>query len=131
MTKVMQTAPAAISSKNLAKMPKAVQDQIIRAAAKAPEAPAPEVKSEEVKAPAAPAKQPKPKPPYLLFLTALIEEGKFTQKELSAAAIKAYPEVAKSTIETVLVDSKNIKYNRFPKLVVKDDKGLLSFAKAS
>jgi hypothetical protein len=71
----------------------------------------------------------KAKPAYITFLAALIAEGKYTQKELKAKGWEKFPEVAKSTIETVLVDSKNPKYNRFPKLVVKSDKGLLAFAK--
>lgn len=77
------------------------------------------------------AKVAKPKPAYLIFLGNLLEEGKMTQKELKQAGWAKFPEVAKSTIETVLVDSKNPKYNRFPKLVVKDEKGILSFKKAS
>jgi hypothetical protein len=74
-------------------------------------------------------KAPKAKPPYLLFLTTLIEEGKYDQKTLQQMAWDKFPEVSKSTIQTVIIDSKNIKYNRFPHLVVKDDKGILSFKK--
>jgi hypothetical protein len=88
-------------------------------------------KEKAVATAAAPAKVAKEKPAYLLFLGKLIEEGKMTQKELIAAGRAKFPEKAKSTIETVLVDSKNPRYNRFPKLVVKGENGILSFAKAS
>jgi hypothetical protein len=74
-------------------------------------------------------KAAKPKPAYLIFLGSLISEGKYSQKELKAKGWEKFPEVAKSTIETVLVDSKNPKYNRFPSLVVKGEDGILRFKK--
>jgi len=68
-------------------------------------------------------------PAYMVFLGDLIKEGKYNQKELKAKGWEAFPEVAKSTIETVLVDSKNPRYNRFSELVVKGEEGILTFAK--
>jgi hypothetical protein len=124
----MTTTSASVSRKDISKMSKDAQDQIMRHNAKV--AAQADIKSEAKPddKPAPAVKVPKEKPAYLLFLSKLLEEGKFTQKELSALAVKEFPTVAKSTIETVLVDGKNPKYNRFPKLVVKDDKGLLKFA---
>jgi|ERR1035437_3909631 hypothetical protein len=124
----MTTKPATVTSKDVTKMSKDAQDQIARFNAK--NAAKADIKA-DAKPETKPVKAPKEKPAYLLFLTKLLEEGKYTQKELSALACKEFPAVSKSTIETVLVDSKNKKYCRFPKLVVKDDQGILSFTKAS
>lgn len=51
------------------------------------------------------------------ILNNLISEGTHTQKEILDAAFKSYPSVLKSTISTILSDSKNSKYCRFPFLV--------------
>lgn len=70
----------------------------------------------------------KARPAYLTFLGELIEKGKMTQKELQEAGWKEFPALAKSTITTVLVDSKNPKYSRFGKIAKKDEKtGCLHF----
>jgi len=80
------------------------------------------------------AEQPKAKAkkqnPMVEFFTPLIAEGKYTQKELFEKAIesKNFEKLAESTIRTLLTDSKNPKYNRFSKLVVKGEGGKLSFA---
>lgn len=73
-------------------------------------------------------KKAKTRPAYLTFLGDLIEKGKMTQKELQDAGWKEFPSLAKSTITTVLVDSKNPKYSRFGKVAKKDEKtGCLHF----
>lgn len=63
----------------------------------------------------------------IAFLSPLISEGAFTAKELSEAAMKQFPTLTESTIRTFLTDSKNVKYNKFEKLVVVKE-GKLSFA---
>jgi hypothetical protein len=70
----------------------------------------------------------KARPAYLTFLGDLIEKGKMTQKQLQEEGWKEFPALAKSTITTVLVDSKNPKYSRFGKVAKKDEKtGCLHF----
>lgn len=73
------------------------------------------------------AKVEKAAPAYITFLANLIKAGKMTQKEIQAEGWKEFPLLAKSTITTVLVDSKNAKYSRFGKVAVKNDKGILTF----
>lgn len=63
------------------------------------------------------------------FLSALIEEGKMTQKEICVRAQELFPDLKPSTISTLLSDSKNPKYNKFPKLVIKSEINILSFTK--
>ena len=62
------------------------------------------------------------------FITPLIDEGKFTQKELAKIAIESLPEQCPLTITTLLCDCKNPKYNKFAKLVKKTENGTLTFA---
>ncbi len=96
----------------------------------------PEVKEvkEEEKAPEVKEKKPRAAKQSTLvgkieFFTPLIRSGKYTQKELVEQGLVEYPHLVRSTLQTFLTDSKNKKYNKFPKLVVvgKDDK--LSFEK--
>ena len=56
--------------------------------------------------------------PVINFLTALIEEGKMTQKEICTRGKEIYPDLAPATISTLLSDSKNPKYNKFCNPVV-------------
>jgi hypothetical protein len=72
--------------------------------------------------------QPKTKSGLSIFLKELIQQGKFTQKEIFTQAHAKFPLLASSTISTLLTDSKNPKYNKFEKLVVVDDKGLMKFS---
>jgi hypothetical protein len=62
------------------------------------------------------------------FLTDLIDEGKYTQKQLAKIANESIENVCDLTVTTLLVDSKNPKYNKFPKLVVKTAENTLKFA---
>ena len=63
------------------------------------------------------------------FFSPLIQSGKYTVKDLVAKSLEKFPTLSESSVRTFLVDSKNAKYNKFPKLVVADDEGKLSFAK--
>ena len=63
----------------------------------------------------------------LAFFTPFIEEGKFTEKELFEMSKGKFPKVTESTIRTFLIDSKNPKYNKFPRLVVKTEDGKVKF----
>lgn len=63
------------------------------------------------------------------YLKELIQEGKFTQKEIMTKGREKFPSLAPSTISTLLCDSKNPKYNKFDKLVVLDEKGIMKFSK--
>ena len=60
------------------------------------------------------------------FLTPLIAKGKFTQKELIEKVSEKIGMKETST-QTLLTDARNPKYNKFEKLVVKNDSGILSF----
>lgn len=75
------------------------------------------------------AKTARPKPQYIQYLTGLLSEGKYTRKELVDMAVKQCPETSKSSIETVITDSQNVKYNRFPLPVIKTKEGKMSFKK--
>ena len=61
------------------------------------------------------------------YLVPFIEKGDKTKKELIALVMKKFPETKEAGILTILTDCKNPKYNKFPKLVVMDAKGLYSF----
>jgi hypothetical protein len=73
------------------------------------------------------AKTARPKPLYIQYLTQLLDEGKYTRKEMVELAVKQCPETSKSSIETVLTDSMNKLYNRFPLLVEKTKDGKMHF----
>ena len=63
------------------------------------------------------------------YFAPLIESGKYTAKELTAMALAEgrFPKLTESTIRTFLTDSKNPKYNKFDRLVVKTEDGKLTF----
>ena len=63
------------------------------------------------------------------FLTPMIEKGKFTKSELVEKAKVQFPDLAISSIQTMLTDAKNPKYNKFARLVVQDKDGIMSFTK--
>jgi hypothetical protein len=63
----------------------------------------------------------------IAFISPFIEKGKFTKKQLVEKLTDKFPDLAVSSISTLLTDAKNPKYNKFPKLVIQDDKGYLSF----
>jgi len=60
----------------------------------------------------------------------MIEKGKFTKAELVAKVAKTYPDYKPVTLNTLLYDSKNEKYNRFPKLVAVSKEGVYGFKAA-
>jgi uncharacterized membrane protein YgaE (UPF0421/DUF939 family) len=61
------------------------------------------------------------------FLTPLIASGKHTKADLVEMASKEFPDVSVSTLQTMLTDAKNPKYNKFKKLVVQNEDGVMSF----
>ena len=63
------------------------------------------------------------------FFGPLIESGGYTVKDLVAKSLEKFPGLSESSVRTFLVDSKNAKYNKFPKLVQADEEGKLTFAK--
>lgn len=66
------------------------------------------------------------------FFQPLIESGKYTAKELLEMAQTAFPKMTESTIRTFLTDSKNPKYNKFPKLVaLTEDKKMIFVQEAA
>lgn len=71
--------------------------------------------------------------PMIAFFEPLIQTGQHTAKELleQAKASGQFDSKKESTIRTLITDSKNPKYNRFPKLVIKGEGGKLSFAAQS
>lgn len=64
------------------------------------------------------------------FFSPLIESGKYTAKQLLEKSLEKFPGLSESSVRTFLVDAKNPKYNKFPKLVQADEEGKLSFLDA-
>jgi hypothetical protein len=101
------------------------------APAAAPEAevktePAPVVKEPAAKKAGAPAGARAKTGVTLEFLTKLVETGKHTAKEIVAKAVTEL-ETKESSVATLLSDGKNVKYNKFAKLIVVGEGGKLSF----
>ncbi len=63
------------------------------------------------------------------YFIELINEGRYTRKDLVELAIKRFPEASISALQTILSDGKNPKYCRFPVLLWTDDKdgGIVKF----
>lgn len=61
------------------------------------------------------------------FIGTKIEEGKYTRKELEDLASQKFSDLSISSIKVIITDGKNPKYNKFDKLVIEDEKGVLSF----
>jgi hypothetical protein len=81
----------------------------------------PEVKPEK--------KEVKPEKPNLRkFLKELIEKNEFTQRQILDKAHEAFPSLLKSTISTILSDSKNKKYSKWEFVVKVDEKGIYKFS---
>lgn len=68
-------------------------------------------------------------PSIVDVLTPYIEKGKSTKKELIAIGKEKLPHLSESTLSTVLTDSKNPKYNKFAKLTMVTEDGLIKFVK--
>lgn len=63
----------------------------------------------------------------IAFMTECIDEGGWTRAELVEATIEEVPDLAPSTIATLISDGKNPKYNRFNALLTEDEGGIISF----
>jgi hypothetical protein len=61
------------------------------------------------------------------FLTPLIEKGKLTKTQLVEKAHEKFPDLAISSLQTMLTDAKNPRYNRFAKLIQEDENHVLTF----
>lgn len=61
------------------------------------------------------------------FFTPFIEKGKLTKAELIEKGVKEFPKLSKSTLITFLTDAKNPKYNKFKKLIIQNEKGVMTF----
>ena len=87
-----------------------------------------EASSENISAPAK-EKKVTSSTDKVAYFAPLIESGKYTAKELTAMALAEgrFPKLTESTIRTFLTDSKNPKYNKFDRLVVKTEDGKLTF----
>jgi len=57
----------------------------------------------------------------------LIDAGKYTRADILEKVSAEYPDISKSSIQTVLTDSKNEKYNKFSRLAVEDANKIMSF----
>src|SRR5690606_11426547 len=79
----------------------------------------------------APAKKVTSREAKVAFFGPMFEEGNLTAKELLAKALESgkFPKLSESTLRTMITDSKDPKYNIFPKLVVKGADGKLSYQK--
>jgi len=62
-----------------------------------------------------------------LFLLSLLEEGKYSRKEMIEKGMKEFPSSSRDAWGTMITDSKNPKYNKFDKLVKQRKDGTLSF----
>lgn len=62
-------------------------------------------------------------------LLSLLKEGTHNKKEIIKEITSKYPEIKEITLNTMLTDSKNPKYNKLDLLVVENTKGHLSFSK--
>jgi hypothetical protein len=62
-------------------------------------------------------------------LLPLLKEGTHNKKEIIKEITSKYPEIKEITLNTMLTDSKNPKYNKLDLLVVENTKGHLSFSK--
>jgi excinuclease UvrABC nuclease subunit len=67
----------------------------------------------------------------MLYLAKLIDQGNLTRKEIISKALREFPDISKSSFQRILSNSKNEKYNKFEKLVIQNDKGILSFKEGS
>ncbi len=65
----------------------------------------------------------------IAFLTPLIAKGMYTKKELIRMAAEKFSDVKESTLNTMLSNGRNPKYNKFKELIVRNEKGILSFQK--
>lgn len=63
----------------------------------------------------------------IAYLSTLLKAGKYTRKDLIEKAVTEVPELKKVSVQTLLTDSKNPKYNKFPKLVQEKEGGILGF----
>lgn len=94
-------------------------------------APAPTKKDTKTAAPAGEAKVKLSSDEKIAFFSPLIESGKYSMKDLLAKSLEKFPGLSESSVRTFLVDSKNAKYNKFPRLVVQSEDGKLTFAAAA
>lgn len=89
----------------------------------------------EVKPPKAPGEPKPPKTPKNNekkdFIAGLITEGKYTKKEIVEKALAQFPDMAASSVVTMISDGKNVKYNKFASLVVIGEDGIVKFAPAA
>lgn len=63
------------------------------------------------------------------LIESLIEAGKHTRADILDKVAAEYPNISRSSIQTVLTDSKNAKYNKFANLAVEDENKIMSFKK--
>lgn len=63
------------------------------------------------------------------FLSPLIKEGKYTKKQLLEMYMKKNKGENEVGVATLLTDAKNPKYNKFDKLVISGENGILKFSK--
>ncbi len=89
---------------------------------------APAEKKEKNDAPKAPAASRARAAERKDFIGDMIAKSTFAAKEILEAAMEAFPEVKKSTIQTFITDSKNEKYKKYEKLVIVVD-GKVQFEK--
>lgn len=64
---------------------------------------------------------------YKAYLESLISTGSYTQRELVEMVHGSYPDVKEATINTMITDSRNPKYNKLSKLTTKTADGKIIF----
>lgn len=90
-------------------------------------APDPDPGSKVVEESPKPVKPDSPTKRLISYLSELIEAGKYTRKDLIQMGVEKIPELKPISIATILTDSKNPKYNKFPMLVHEKEGGILGF----
>jgi hypothetical protein len=75
-----------------------------------------------------PEKKPSKTAKAVEYMIEVIQSKEVTRKALAEMTQEEFPELAKSTITTILSDGKNPKYNRyFPTLLTTDENQILKF----
>jgi hypothetical protein len=63
------------------------------------------------------------------FIESLITAGEYTKVEIIEKVLAKFTNISKSSIQTILVDSKNPKYNKFKNLAIESEDKIMSFKK--
>ena len=110
---------------------KHIEDARAAKAPKAKPAKAPKAKPAKADKPAGEKKGGFVKSPHAeernKFIESLIAEGKYTAAEILDKVLVKFPEEKRTSVQTIISDSKNEKYTKFTKVAKTNDQKILSF----